>query len=304
MFLAPDGLPLAPLRFLTGIVLRRQHLTPGMVRVTLGGPDIASIVSTGVGDEYVRLFLPDPDSGELVLPEVDDKGRWRYPEGKVPAHTCCYTIRAHRAGEIDLDFVIHEGGRASAWALQARKGESIVLREPHPIYEAPADARRVVFLCDATGLPALARLLETLPAGVEAHAVVELPHSSHRLPLASRATLRLVWLHGSGNGVGPSRLPQALERAQLPQDGGAYVWVACEARAARQMRRHLRHDRGLPGRAYSVTGYWTDRQAEWEAGWRALDPGVRKLVDDLWVSGRDSEEIADEVDALMEQHGL
>ncbi len=96
---------MTPLKFLTGTVLSRRLVTPGMVRVTLGGSEVAGIVSTGIGDEYIRLFFPDPATGELVLPAADEKGRWRYPEGKTPAHSGCYTIRAARPGVVPRDVV-------------------------------------------------------------------------------------------------------------------------------------------------------------------------------------------------------
>src|SRR5690606_36927869 len=120
--------PMAQIRLMTGTVLARRNVTPGMVRVTLGGPGLADLRTTGVGDEYVRFFFPH-ETGELVLPDVDEKGFWKWPEGRKPAHCECYTIRAFRPGdpspEIDVDFVIHQHGRASEWAQAATPGDTI-----------------------------------------------------------------------------------------------------------------------------------------------------------------------------------
>ncbi len=107
------GVAVPKLKFLTATVLARRNVTAGMVRVTLGGEELADLKSTGIGDEYIRLFFPDAETGELVLPETDARGFWVWPEGKKPAHCECYTIRNARPGEIDLDFVVHEGGIAS-----------------------------------------------------------------------------------------------------------------------------------------------------------------------------------------------
>lgn len=295
---------MTPLTLMTATVLGRRQITAGMVRVTLGGEGLADFKTTGVGDEYVRLFFPDPETGELVTPDVDEKGRWRWPEGKTPAHCECYTIRNVREGEIDLDFVVHDHGRASEWAQQAEPGQTIVMRQPYGIYEAPADARWQMFVCDATGLPALGRLLEQLPAGVEARAIVEIPDASHRQTLQTAAELKLVWLEGSGNGLGNSQLPDAVIGMDLPAAETAYVWVATEAKAARKIRRHLRHTLGWAGTRYSVTGYWTDKLAEWEASWKALDEDIKERISELWVSGRDREEVVDEVEKTLEPYGL
>lgn len=292
------------LNILTASVLARRMVTPGMVRITLGGEQVAAMRTTGVGDEYVRLFFPDLETGELVLPNVNEKGQWSYPEGKTPAHCECYTIRNVRPGEIDLDFVVHDHGRASEWAQGAKPGDTIALREPYPIYEAPAGMNWVLFACDATGLPALGRLLEGLPAGVEARAIVEVPDASHEQVFETAADLRIVWLHGAGNGIAPSRLEEVMRTVSFPADKVTYVWVAAESKSVRPIRKFLRHDLGWAATRYSVTGYWTLNAEQWTAGWKALDPAIRKQIDDMWVSGRDQEEVADEVEAMMEKFGL
>lgn len=295
---------MTPLKLMTGTVLGRRMVTPGMVRVTLGGEGLAELKTTGIGDEYVRLFFPDPETGELVLPQVDAQGFWKYPEGKKPAHCECYTIRYARPGEVDLDFVIHENGRASEWAQACAPGDTVTMREPYGIYEAPADAKWQLFVCDATGLPALGRLLEGLDAGVEARAIVEVPDASHEQVFETRATLKLVWLHGSGNGLAPSKLEDAVRSMNVPTDREVYVWVASEAKAVRPIRKYLRHELKWPATRYSITGYWTDRLAEWERNWAALDEGVKKQIDELWRSGRDAQDVRDDVEAVMEKFGL
>jgi NADPH-dependent ferric siderophore reductase len=295
---------MAQLNILTGTVLARTLVTPGMVRVTLGGEQVAALKTTGVGDEYIRLFFPDAETGELVLPDVNEKGQWKYPEGKKPAHCECYTIRNFRPGEIDLDFVVHDHGRASEWAQAAKPGDTIALREPYPIYEAPAGMNWVLFVCDATGLPALGRLLESLPAGVEARAIVEVPDASHEQKFETAADLKIVWLHGAGNGIAPSRLEEVVRTVSFPKDKVTYVWVAAESKGVRPIRKFLRHELGWEAAKYSVTGYWTANSEQWTAGWEALSPELRQQIDDMWVADRDAEAIADDVEAIMEKFGL
>lgn len=283
-------------------VLATRLVTPGMVRVTLGGEGMAGWRSTGVGDEYVRLFFPDPQTGEMVLPQVDDRGLWRWPEGKNPSHTVCYTARRVREGEIDVDFVAHVGGRASDWAQGAKPGDRILLGSPRGLYAAPADAKWQLFVCDETGLPALGRLLEQLPAGVEARAVVELSEASRQQVFESAADVKIVWLV-SGNGHGPSRLEEAVRSIRVPEVP-AYAWVAAERKTAQPLRKYFRHELGWPAERYSVVNYWTAELAEWNEAWKALDPAIKAKIDDLWASGRDSEDVADEVEALTAPFGL
>lgn len=284
-------------------VLARRLVTPGMVRVTLGGQGLAAWRSTGIGDEYVRLFFPDPGSGELVLPQVDDRGLWRYPEGKTPSHTVCYTVRRAGAGEIDVDFVVHDGGRASDWAQAVQPGDTVVLGDPRGLYAAPADAAWQLFVCDETGLPALGRLLEQLPAGTEARVVAEVVDESRQQVLVSQADVRMVWLFGSGNGLARSRLEEAVRSIRTP-NSPIYAWVAAERKTAQPLRKYFRHELGWPSERYSVTSYWTAGLAEWNEAWKALDPAIKARIDDLWGSRRDREEVADEVEAITAPFGL
>jgi NADPH-dependent ferric siderophore reductase len=284
-------------------VQARRLVTPGMVRVTLGGEGLAGWQSTGVGDEYLRHFFPDAESGELVLPQVDERGLWQYPEGKKPSHTVCYTVRGARAGEIDLDFVVHDGGRASDWAQSVEPGDSVLLGNPRGLYAAPADAVWQLFACDETGLPALGRLLEQLPAGTEARVVAEVADESRQQTFASKANVRIVWLTGSGNGIAPSRLEEVVRSMPVP-NRPAYAWVAAERKTAQPLRKYFRHELGWTGDRYSVTSYWTAALAEWNDAWKALDPAIKARIDDLWASNRDPEDVADEVEALTAPFGL
>ena len=104
-------------------LLDRQALTPGMVRLTFGGEGLKAFQTTGIGDEYLRLFFPNEETGKLHLPHITEDGRWTYPDGQDAVRCSTYTVRRFaQDGEdvtIDVDFVVHEGGMASEWAQKA-----------------------------------------------------------------------------------------------------------------------------------------------------------------------------------------
>lgn len=240
-----------------GEVTRTHRLSTGMVRVTLAGDGLSRFTTTGVGDEYVRVHFPD-ELGRLKLPEMDAEGTWHYPPD-FDSHVAPYTIRRHDAatGELDIDVVVHGHGRGGEWASVATPGDRIAFGDPRGLYELPGGCTRQVFVTDATGLPALARLLEQLPADVDALAVVEVAEEGHRLELTRHSgPLSLRWIVGRGNGVGPSALTQALREIDLGSD--THVWVAGESGELRDARRYLRHERKLPEERYTVIGYWND----------------------------------------------
>ncbi len=286
-------------------VVSRTFVTPGMVRLGIGGEELASFASTGVGDEYLRLFFPNAETGQLVFPEVDENGRWSFPDGVKPPHTPAYTVRRfdRAAGTVDIDFVVHQGGRAADWAYSATRGDAVVLSEPKGILDLSIDCEWMLLVCDATGLPAAARLIEELPPKVAVSLIAEVAEPTHRMALGPREGLQVTWIDRSGNGVMPSSLEDAVKRASLPTTPGQ-VWVAGERRMVRGIRRYLRHELLLPANRYDAVAYWTDRGDEWFAGWQQLDSTIRQQIEAAWRSDRDSEEVADEVDAILTHAGL
>lgn len=286
-------------------VTRINRLTPGMVRVTFGGSGLSNFHTTGVGDEFVRVRFPGP-SGELRLPAQDEAGEWHEPEND-DSHIQPYTIRAHdrERGEVDIDLVVHGGGSACAWALAAQPGDRVAFTSPRGLYEPPANAPTQLFVTDATGLPALARLAEQLPAGVRAVAAVEIAEASHRIDFGGER-LQIEWIVGRGNGVGPSAITEALRG--LPISDECYVWVAGEAGELREARRYLRHELGLSAERYAVIGYWRDRQEEWLERYEALSPDTLSALAAIWedsdADDADEELIRDRYDAQLEELGL
>lgn len=294
-----------PQMFHTATVLSRQPLTPGMIRLTLGGEGLGNLRTTGVGDEYLRLFFPNEQTGRVHLPAIDEDGRWTYPDGRDTLRYAAYTLRHVRpeAGEIDVDFVIHQGGVACQWAQQARPGDTITVNNPRGLYRRPDDARWQLLVADATGLPALCRLLEQTPDGIHSRVFVEVARPEDELLLPPHPGATVTWLHHSGNGVAPSRIEDVVRAVPLPPTPG-YIWVAGEMRAVRAVRRYVRHELQLPTERYELVGYWTYQGEEWDRRFDALDPAILARFDAAWASGRDPEEVRDEYEATLEQLGL
>lgn len=238
-------------------VAGRRYLTPGMVRLTFTGEQLDAFPSTGVGDEYLRLFFPDPVSGELVLPEIDDEGHWTFPVERERVRYSTYTVRRFDAAtrELDIDFVVHQGGMASEWACAAQPGDRIVVNNPRGLYEPPEDMSWQVLMADATGLPALSRLLEQTPAHVASQVFVEVADRAHEqaLPTHPRATIN--WVHGTGNGVAASALDRQFAHISL-MDGIGYLWAAGEQAAIRAVRRKARKLPAFAGTRCKAVAYW------------------------------------------------
>lgn len=291
-----------------GTVTRVTPLTATLTRVTLGGDGIADFLSTGIGDEYVRVFFPHGDDPTDVSLPVPDGDWWATPEGAPDAPMRTYTIREARpaAGEIDIDFVLHDAGVAGPWAARAAPGHVLGLNSPTGLYDPPPGTTWQVLVADLTGLPAAARIAAAVPPGVLTRVVLEVATEADRVPLEFRADVDVTWVIG-GNGHGPSTLGQIVRTivdARLPLDEG-YIWVAGETVALRDVRKYVRRELGLPATHFKVVGYWTPI-VDWESKYAALPASVQRELDAIWSEsdGAEPEDVQVRFESRLDQLGL
>lgn len=281
------------------------RLGPHLVRVELGGPGLAAWTSSGVPDERLLLVLPEPGSRAARAPTTMPDGTQDYPDADDQPPMRSYTVRAWDpvALRMSVDLVVHDGGVASAWAQTARPGDVLYLTAAMGWYRPPADCVWQLLVADLTGLPALGRIVAELPAGARALALVEVPDPADRAEVATRADVTWTWLVGSGNDVGPSRLPAAVAGLTLPE-GPGYVWFAAEASASRAVRKHLRHERGWPVERCTTLGYWRRDAERWDARYAEVAPALESVYTDAVAAGLSSADALELYDDALEREGL
>ncbi|MGP4025620.1 siderophore-interacting protein [Actinomadura sp. 3N407] len=260
-----------------GRVLRTERLTPHMIRVVIGGEELAGFGAGEFTDHYVKLQFPRPG---VEYPEPFDMERVRaeLPREQWPA-TRTYTVRAWdpEAVELTIDFVHHgDKGIAGPWAASVRPGEEVLFLGPGGAYAPRADAGWHLLAGDESALPAIAASLERIPEGAPARVFVEVagPEEEQDLPTPGDATI--VWLHRGGGQVG-DLLVDAIEKMEFP-DGDVHAFVHGEAGFVKALRRHLRVERGLPMERLSISGYW--RRGRDEDGWQAAKRDWNRQVEE------------------------
>jgi NADPH-dependent ferric siderophore reductase len=253
-------------RFYAAQVVGARRIGASLIRVTLGGPELADFAGGG-RDQSVSLFLPHPGQPEPVLPDgagEDWFGAYRAMPAEVRAVMRSYTIREQRpeVAEVDIDFVSHgDTGPASRWARHALPGDRVVLLGPavhdnrSVCFRQPAGTDSVLLVADETALPAAAGILAWLPADARVRAFIEVPDAAdiQELPTEARAEVR--WIVRGGTAPGSTLLADAVRAARLPA-GTPYAWVAGESSMVRAVRRHLVSERGLDRRHVTFSGYW------------------------------------------------
>lgn len=251
---------LYPLRNRLVEVRRVTRLTPGMVRVTLGGEEMAGFQDGQAGspDDHVKLCFPAPGADRPVLPVVHADGLGEQdPKGPFPILRD-YTVRAWRPErlEIDVDMVLHGHGIATTWARDATPGKVIGVLGPRGSVHYTGDYPWYLLGADETGLPALARRLAELPAGIPAFAFVQVGGPAEEQDLASAADVTLTWLHHGPAPAGADSPLEAAVRALTLPPGEGLAWFAGEATMLRPIRRYLRRELGFPKERVDVDGYW------------------------------------------------
>ncbi|MET7617818.1 siderophore-interacting protein [Streptomyces sp. NPDC005408] len=256
-----------PVRFLR--VVRTGRLTPHMVRITFGGPDLADFVLDGP-DQQVKLYFPRPGRNAPLLPAVQeadgDVMRWyeaysAIPEGERPWMRS-YTVRGHDPARatIDVDFVLHDdAGPATRWARSASPGDTLGMYGPSAYFSRPVVLGRTDWMLmagDEAALPAIGTLLEALPRGARAVAYIEVAEASDEQALATDGDVTVHWLHRDPARAGHGeRLIEAVRSADFAP-GSVCAWLGGEAGAVRALRRHLVDERGIGKREIDFAGYW------------------------------------------------
>ena len=259
-------------------VLRREQLTPHLVRLTLGGPGLADFRSTGIADEWVGLVVP----GQFQS---------RY-----------YTVRSWADGELLLDVVVHDVGLVTEWASGDCVGDQVTISEPKGSFAMPDGAAWLLLVGDLTALPAMARIAETHAAAVPTRIWAEIPDlpedlGSYLPDGADTTWLSLVEVSRDGRRATSSttdgddrhettsRLAVVVEEIDWPE-GDGYFWMAGESAQMRAIRKNLMRERRLPSTAYDVMGYWRAVAARQP---RPVDPGP------IWRAGKAAGKSDDEI---------
>lgn len=221
-----------------------QRITPGYQRVTLTGACLGAY----------RTVLP-ADGFKIDLARRDDPDpRWRG-----------FTVRRFDASRltIDVDVVLHPGGRASTWAQQAAVGDRLGFLGFRRDFAIGDGISRHLLVADASGLPAVCAILESLPAdhhvdlvaesGFEADRVLLEP-ALHRSASGDGPSLDLSWRSGAPS-IGPASPLVAMARATRVAEG-TQVWLAAESSTARAIRAWLRESAGVPRHDTHLQAYW------------------------------------------------
>ena len=244
-------------------VLRREQLSPHMVRIVAGGPGLGGYVNNGYVDRYVKIAFPQPG---IDYPQPLDLWAVRetHPREQWP-HTRTYTVRwvDEAAEELAIDFVVHgDEGLAGPWAAAAQVGDPLVFTGPGGGYNPDPAADWYLFAGDESALPAISAAIESLPRDARGLAFLEVDGEADILSLEAPACLRLHWLLRGGVPAGSSPLLVDAVRDAVWPEGRVQVFAHGERGYMKSLREVFFTHRGLERSQVSLSGYWAKGRVE------------------------------------------
>lgn len=232
-------------------VIRTEPLTPRLMRVVVGGPELEGFEPPEPASS-VRIVVAWPGE-EFELPEWTGN-EFLLADGRRPAlRTFTPVAFDADALELTLDIVRHPGGAISTWVETAEPGDPVGVSGPGRSEVIDPDAARAIVVGDETAIPAIRQLIETTPPSVDLEITIETNTADAELPLPERAGCTVTWIVlGPDDAPGSALLPP-VEAADLGPDDR--VWAAGEAAGVQRIRMHLRN-RDVPRSHATVRGYW------------------------------------------------
>ena len=224
---------MSPVRHRIEVVSTRA-LSPHLRRITFNGPELE--LSAQQVAPALKLFVPH-EQGTVVRP---------------------YTVRAADigTGRFNIDFALCADGPASNWAEAAKPGAVIECAAPHSGFDYQPDIDWYLLIGDASALPAIAAIVEAMPAGVPVLAMIETPTALDRLALDSDAFLLAQWFSREQRWLGPDLCLEEVIGALAPRRGRGRAWIAGEVERVRFLRGVVSSALHLDPADITASGYW------------------------------------------------
>lgn len=216
-----------------------ETITPRMIRITLGGEELAGFCSLSAGD-HIKLFVSDGAGGKVMRD---------------------YTPRRYdpQSQTLALDFAVHEAGPATQWAIDARVGDILEIGGPRGSQVINGPIISWLLIGDETALPSIGRRIEEMANGTPVTSLVAVTDAQEEQHFETQAEHTAHWAYRN-DATDASAIIERLRDMTI--EPGTFVWLAAEASVARAIRTYLVEERNHPLPWLRVSGYWVKGKAD------------------------------------------
>lgn len=235
-------------------VTAKQMVTPHYLRIYLTGQrdTMANIATMTVGVNN-KIAIPIDKRKPLNLNDPSS-----------------FVIRTytHRGVDVEnqqlwIDFVAHgDDAPASGWATHAQVGDELgVMMRPKSSALYPK-ADHLLLVGDATAIPVLGAILESLPSTATAQCIIEVHGKEDEQHLSTQADVNMTWLHNPHPMQG-SQLATVIKSLTLPNaDQRRFAYIASEFSSVKAIRHYLRGELNWSKNEIYAFSYWKSGAAE------------------------------------------
>ncbi|MFC6205610.1 siderophore-interacting protein [Psychrobacter urativorans] len=248
-----DSLIVSPVREVMR-VSAKQIITPHYIRVYLTAqPDtIANIAKMTVGFNN-KILIPTDKTQPVDIDDTTNLTKRTY------THRGVDITKQH----IWIDFVAHgDQAPASSWVSHAQVGDQLaVLMTPKNKALYPA-ADHFLLVGDATAIPVLGAILESLPSTATVQCIIEVYDEHDQQHLPTLAKVEMTWLHNRHPEQG-SQLANTVKSLTLPtSEQSRFAYVASEFSSVKAIRHYLKKELDWSKDELYAFSYWKAGIAE------------------------------------------
>lgn len=243
----------------------RTYLTPNYIRITLENELIPNYRNTTIGVNN-KIFIAPEGCSKVHLPEFDlDTQNWKEQDPSIKPYVRTYTHRGINLdkNEIYIDFVAHGAeGPASNWAINAPIGAELGVVMGTENSELYPEAETYFLIGDATAIPVLSAILESLPKGVTANVLLEVVSEEDKQVWGSKADVTIRWIVNPTPGINSELASVAKTLLKKHHGNSKFAYVAAEFSSVKELRTFIRKDLHWKQDELHAYSYWKYGKAE------------------------------------------
>jgi NADPH-dependent ferric siderophore reductase len=220
------------------------RISDGFLRMAVTSEEFRQYDKPMPADAF-KLMLPPAGHDRFDVPLRGEDLIPYWPEGSIRPMLRAATVRTYDPDEqrMEIDVADHAAGLLIEWVRSNPVGRTVMLSGMRREFVAGEGVDHQVLIGDATALPAVAAILESLDrAPVTTYLAVT--NASDRALLPSIGTVH--WVTDLAADV----------TAATPPPGRVQVWIAAEAAQVRDVRRHVLQSWAVHRDDLRFSAYW------------------------------------------------
>jgi len=242
---------------------QKQYITPHFIRVILTGDDLDLFADAVVGVNN-KIFIPPSGVKDVHFPASNDQANQPLEKDRAIIRTYTHRGIDLEKKELTIDFVNHgETGPASSWALNASIGDPLGVAMKIGKTELYPPADWYLLVGDATAIPVLSAIMESLPSHAKGIAIIEVHGKEDEQALFTKADIAVRWLHNPHPEKG-SELANAVKQVPISkkEESTCFGYIAAEFSSVKDIRQYLRKDKLWTKEELYAYSYWKAGVAE------------------------------------------